>query len=53
MNGCLPWKGWDKWAEGKDPKEAARIAWTCSASPDSGVKLEGVIEVLEKRVVSR
>jgi tetratricopeptide (TPR) repeat protein len=38
----------DKWAESNDPKEAARVAWTCSASPDSGVKFERIIEVLEK-----
>jgi tetratricopeptide (TPR) repeat protein len=38
----------DKWAEGKDSKEAARVAWTCSVAPESGAKLGPIIEVLEK-----
>jgi tetratricopeptide (TPR) repeat protein len=39
----------DKWAEGKEnPKEAASVAWICSAGPESGVKLGRIIEVLEK-----
>jgi tetratricopeptide (TPR) repeat protein len=38
----------DEWAQGEDPKEAALVAWTCSASPESAVKLGRIIEVLEK-----